>query len=116
MDKLNFVFLIREDSHWEKLFSHIASLKKRPETDKITVVAIGTSILSCLKNTHLDALKSSITHWSGENVQFFLCVNTLFRYGIEDNMLLPEIMLAHEGGLLKVALFEAMGYHSFTLG
>ncbi len=28
MDKLNFVFLIRDDRYWEQLFSHIAHLKQ----------------------------------------------------------------------------------------
>ncbi len=117
MEKLNFVFLIRDDSRWEQLFSHIANMKKQSdEIDKIAVVAISTALLSCLKSTHLDTLKASISHLTDENVEFYMCTNTLSRYGINENLLLPEIKIAREGGLLKVARFEASGYHTITLG
>ncbi|CAK7074910.1 MAG: hypothetical protein PARBA_03017 [Parabacteroides sp.] len=116
MDKLNFVFLIKDDRCWEELFSHIINFKKQPAmTDKIAVISIGTALLSCLKSTHLDTTKSTITYLNNENVEFYQCINTLSRYGIDEKMLLPEISIAREGGLMKVAYFESMGYHSFTL-
>lgn len=116
MEKLNFVFLIRDDSRWEQLFSHIANMKKQSdEINKIAVVAISTALLSCLKSTRLDTLKTSISHWTEENVDFYMCINTLSRYGIDENLLLPEIKIAREGGLIKVARLEANGYHTITL-
>lgn len=117
MDKLNFVFLIRDDRYWEQLFSHITNLNRQPaRVGKIAVVSIGTALLSYLKSTHLDAIKSTIENLSNENVTFYQCINSLSRYGIDENMLLENILIAEEGGLLKVACFESMGYHSFTLG
>lgn len=117
MEKLNFVFLIRDDNYWDQVFSHIANLKKQPDAiDRIAVVAVGTSLLSCLKSTHLDQRKSSITHLATENVEFYLCTNTITRYGIDEDMFLPEISIAREGGLLKAARFESMGYHLITMG
>lgn len=117
MEKLNFVFLIRDDSRWEQLFSHIANMKKQSdEIDKIAVVAVSSALLSCLKSTRLDTLKASMSHWAKDNVDFYMCINTLSRYGIDENLLLPEIKVAREGGLIKVARFEASGYHTVTLG
>ena len=116
MDKLNFVFLIWEDNHWEQLFSHIANISKQAAMiDKIVVVAVGTALLSYLKSTHLDTVKAAISHWKKENVEFYLCGNTLSKYGIDEDRILPEIKIAHEGGLLKVATLESMGYHTITL-
>lgn len=117
MEKLNFVFLIRDDSRWEQLLSHIANMKKQfDEIDKLAVVAISTALLSCLKSTHLDMLKTTISNLADNNVEFYMCTNTLSRYGINEDLLLPEIKIAREGGLLKVARFEAIGYHTITLG
>ena len=31
-------------------------------------------------------------------------------------MLLPEIKVAYEGGLIKAAEFDSMGYHLITMG
>ena len=117
MEKLNFVFLIRDDRYWEQLFSHIANMKKQSdEIDKIAVVAVSTALLSYLKSTHLDTLKATISHLANNNVEFYMCTNTLSRYGINENSLLPKIKIAREGGLLKVACFETNGYHTITLG
>lgn len=117
MEILNFVFLIRDDNYWEQVFSHIANLKKQPDAiDRIAVVALGTSLLSCLRSTHLEQLKFSISHLATENVEFYLCTNTISRYGIDENLFLPEISIAREGGLLKAARFESMGYHLVTMG
>lgn len=117
MEKLNFVFLIRDDRCWEQLFSHIANLSKLPaEVDRIAVVAVGTALLSYLKSTRLDALKATIFRLANDNVKFYLCTNSLSRYGIEESMLLPEVHIAHQGGLVEVARFESQGYHSVTLG
>lgn len=117
MDKLNFVFLIREDNHWEQLFSHIANLSKQVAmTDKIVVVAVGTALLSCLKSTRMETVKSAISQLNKGNVEFYLCGNTLSKYGIDEDFILPEIKIAHEGGLLKVACLESVGYHNMTLG
>lgn len=117
MEKLNFVFLIRDDNCWDQVFSHIANLKKQSEEiGRIAVVAVGTSLLTCLKSTHLEQRKSSISHLSADNVAFYLCTNTISRYGIDENMLLPEINIAREGGLLKAARFESMGYHLVSMG
>lgn len=117
MEKLNFVFLIRDDRCWEQLFSHIANLNKLPaEVDKIAVVAVGTALLSYLKSTRLDALKATIFRLANENVQFYLCTNTLSRYGMDESMLLTEVRIAHQGGLVEVARFESKGYHTITLG
>lgn len=116
MEKLNIVFLIREDNRWEQLFSHIANLKKQPDDiDKIAVVIVNTAILSCLKSTRLDKLKAMVSDLKADNVTFYLCVNTLNRYGIQRDMILPEIEISDKGGLLTVARFEEMGYHVFTL-
>ena len=71
MEKLSFVFLIREDTCWNQLFSHVDNLKKSSnEVGNIAVVSVGTA----------------------------------------------QIAIAHEGGLLKVAKLESMGYHQIVLG
>lgn len=115
VDQFDFVFLIQDDNHWEKLFSHIVNLKQQSVVNNIAVVILNTAILSCLESTHLDAIKVTFSKLTNENIEFYLCTNTLFRYGMEENMLLPEIKIAKEGGLLKVALFETLGYHKVTL-
>lgn len=117
MEKFSFVFLIREDGKWEQTLSHADNLLKSPnKVDNIAVVAIGTAILSCLKRTNMKALKENITRLAGENVQFHLCINTMHRYGIDEDMLLPEIKVAYEGGLIKTAELSSKGYHLITMG
>lgn len=117
MKKLSFVFLIREDNYWNQVFSHIENLKKSPDkVGDIAVIAIGTALLSCLQFTNLKTLKENIARLSKEGIQFYLCINTMSRYGITEDMLLPEIVVALEGGLLRAAVFESEGYHLITLG
>ncbi|WP_417190432.1 DsrE family protein [Bacteroides sp.] len=117
MDKFSFVFLVREDGSWEQVFSHADNLlKSRNKVENIAVVAIGTALLSCLKRTNMSALKENITRLAGENVKFYLCANTMHRYGVDEDMLLPQIKVAHEGGLIKVAEFSSLGYHLITMG
>lgn len=117
MEKFNFVFLIREDGRWEQVLSHADNLLKSPnKVENIAVVAIGTAILSCMKRTNMKTLKENITRLSGENVQFYLCTNTMQRYGVDEAMLLPEINVAYEGGLIKTAELDSMGYHLITMG
>ncbi|WP_291586594.1 DsrE family protein [Bacteroides sp.] len=117
MEKLNFVFLIREEGHWEQLFGYITNLNKvSGAVGKIAVVTAGTALLSCLKSTRLDILKTTLSRLANENVTFYLCTNTLSRYGISEDLILPEFNIALEGGLLEAARFEAMGYHMITLG
>lgn len=84
--------------------------------ESIAVVAIGTALLSCLKRTNMSTLKENITRLAGENVKFYLCANTMHRYGVDEDMLLPQIKVAHEGGLIKVAEFSSQGYHLITMG
>lgn len=117
MEKVNFIFLIREDRYWEQVFSHIKNLKKSAdEIGNIAIIAIGSALLSCLQHTNMKTFKETIARLSKENVQFYLCINTMSRYGINEEMLLPQITVAHEGGLLKAAKLEATGYHLITLG
>lgn len=117
MEKFNFIFLIRENSYWNQVFSHVENLKKSAnETGNIVVIAVSSALLSCLQHTNMKTLKETIAHLSEENIQFYLCINTMSRYGINEEMLLPQITVAHEGGLLKAAKFEATGYHLITLG
>ena len=116
MEKFSFVFLIREDGYWEQAFSHADYLLKSGKVENIAVVAIGTALLSSLKRTNMKTLKENITRLAGENVQFYLCTNTMNRYGVDEDMLLPEIKVAYEGGLIKAAEFDSMGYHLITMG
>lgn len=117
MEKFSFVFLIREDNYWPQLFSHVENLKKSSdEVGNIAVVVIGTALLSCLYRTNMKTFKETISSLSDQGIQFYLCTNTMFRYGVGKEMLLPRISIAYEGGLLKAAKFESMGYHLFTLG
>lgn len=117
MEKLNFVFLIREDARWGQLLGHIANLNKTSGlVGEIAVVAVGTSLLSCLKSARMDAFKATISRLANENVAFYLCINTLSHYGISEDLILPEFTITHVGGLIEVARFEAMGYHMVPLG
>ena len=117
MEKLDFVFLIRDDKSWIQLFSHIYNLQKETHVvDKMAVVAVGTSVLSCFLCTTLSDFKESVAKLVNNGVEFYICINTLHKYGITENMILPEIKIAREGGLIKVARFETKGYHVITLG
>lgn len=117
MEKINFVFLISVDTGWREVFSHIKNLRKTTgDVGNIAVVAIGTAILSCLQQTNKPKLKEAVTAMSKEGVQFYLCINTMERYGITKDMLLPEIQVATDGGLMRTAKLEAQGYHKFPVG
>lgn len=117
MEKFSFVFLIREDGYWEQVFSHADNLlKSSNKVENIAVVAIGTALLSCLKRTNMKTIKENFTRLAGKNVQFYLCTNTMHRYGVDEDMLLPEIKVAYEGGLIKAAEFSSTGYHLITMG
>lgn len=76
MDKLNFVFLIKDDHCWEELFSHIINLKTAcNDRYKIAVISIGTALLSCLK-VHLVHNQITITYLNNnENVEFYQCIS-----------------------------------------
>ena len=77
---MNFVFLIRDDRYWEQLFLHIAHLNQQSAmVDKIAVVSVGTALLSCLKSTQLETVKSTFTRLDNENVKFYQCINTFSR-------------------------------------
>ena len=117
MEKIDFVFLINKDTGWKDVFSHIENLKNtRNETGNIAVVAIGTALLSCLQRTNEKKFQESISGLSKEGVQFYLCINTMRRYGITEDLLLPEIKVAQDGGLMRTARFESQGYHKFMIG
>lgn len=117
MEKFSFVFLIREDGHWEQVLSHANNLLKSPNRiENIGVVAIGTAVLSCLRRTNMKAFKENVKRLADERVQFYLCTNTMQHYGVDEDMLLPEIKVAYEGGLIKAAEFDSIGYHLITMG
>ena len=117
MNKIDFVFLISVDTGWQEVFSHIKNLKETTdESGKFAVVVIGTALLSCLQRTNKKTLQQTIAALSKEGVEFFLCINTMNRYGVAKDMLLSEIKVAEEGGLMKTAKLEAQGYHKFPIG
>ncbi len=117
MEKINFVFLIKADMCWKDVFSHIENLKNTTdETGDIAVVAIGTALLSCLQHTNKKEFRETISNLSKAGVQFYLCINTMHRYGITEDMILPGIKVAEDGGLMRIAKLELQGYHMFALG
>lgn len=117
MNKIDFVFLISVDAGWQEVFSHIKNLKKSTnDAGKFAVVAIGAALLSCLQRTNKKTLQETIAALSKESVEFFLCINTMNRYGVTKEMLLPEIKVAEDGGLMRTAKLEAQGYHKFQIG
>lgn len=116
MEKIDFVFLISVDTGWKEVFGHIRNLKETTnEAGKFAVVAIGTAILSCLKRTNKKTLQETISALSKEGVEFFLCINTMNRYGVTEDLLLPEVKVATDGGLMRTAKLEAQGYHKFPI-
>lgn len=117
MEKINFVFLLRADTGWKELFLHIKNLKETTDdTGSIAVVAIGTAILSCLQRTNKPKLKEAVANLAKEDVQFYLCINTMKRYGVTADMLLPEVKVAEDGGVMRTAKLEGQGYHKFPIG
>ncbi len=117
MEKHNVVFLIADESKWEQLLRNIDHLNKNKELiDKIAVVAINTSILSCLSSTMLNEFKEKVKILSEQNVDFYLCDNTRKRYGIDSSNILPQFTIATEGGLAKTLLLEDVNYRLFSLG
>ena len=110
-EKFKILFLITKEEEWSTLFAHIGHVNKsKDKVESIVVVIINTAILSCLKDNSLTQRKQLFIQMEQDKVEFILCRNTMQKYGIKDEMILPHLDIAEEGGLIKVLSYTKRGY------
>ncbi len=116
MKKSSIVFLLSNEDSWPKLLAHITHIKNNPEfSGKIAVVVIGSAILSCLNSSSLIDTQKQIEHFSLNHVDFYLCINTMNRYGITINQILTPFTIATSGGVIEVTKLVDQGYQLFQM-
>ena len=118
MKKYRIVYLISNENRWDHLLQQLKHINEHPELiDHIAIVVVDTAILSCLKNTIFTDLKAQISFYKAQqHTDFFLCNNTCIKYGITNDLILPEFELVKEGGILKALELESEGFNLFILG
>ena len=115
MENLKVVFSINDDTKWEHLLGDVLGMAAATEfVNKVAVVAMGTSILTLLKSTRLDALKTKIHEAKDKGVDFYICIGTMRKYGIVKEQLLDEFQVAESGADIKILQLNALGYQLLT--
>ena len=103
-------YLITDEHKWTTLIGRVNNmLKSGCEFESISIVVLDTAILSCLNNSILDEFKNEVAILTADVVEFYACINTLHKYGITENMLLPDVKVAVEGGMMKYLRLEDEG-------
>lgn len=116
MSKNKVVYLLGDENKWSHVLGQIANIRKRQDiVIEIAVIVVDTAILSTLKTTVFDDFKKQISELSNANVSFFACNNTLNKYGIPADMLLPQFTVVTEGGAIKAITLQNEGYYLFAL-
>lgn len=116
MEKQKVLYAFNDDLHWEKILKDVDHIYARKDlVDKIAIIAFGTAILSILRNTSLEEIKTKITNYAAGGVDFYVCGNTMKKYGITKDQLIPVIQVAEEGTFIKILEMKEDGYFLFTL-
>lgn len=116
MEKNKVLYLLGDENKWNHVLGQINNIRKRPDVvTEIAVVVVDTAILSTFANTVFDDFKKEIAALSLANVSFYACNNTLHKYGIPANMLLPEFTIVPEGGAIKAITLQNEGFYLFAL-
>ena len=110
------VYLLGDENKWNQVLGQINHVLSHPEqVDKVAVIVVGTAILSCLKAATLISFQDQVTEKASKGVDFFLCVNTMHKYGITPDMIMPVFSIATQGGVIKAIELKEEGYHLFTI-
>ena len=105
------VFLIKDNNDWDYLFHYITHLSQYPDIiTGIVVIVTDTAVLSCLKGTKLDNFRFLLKTAIDEKTEFWICNNTLHKYNIAFDSLIPVFKLAEKGGIIKLCEFQSNGY------
>ena len=109
------MFSINNDIYWNRIIADLEAFSRKPQfIDKMAVVAMGTSILSLLNSTRLDDLKQKIADLATKNVALYICIGTMHKYGITQDMLLPQFTVADNGADIKILELRSEGYELIT--
>ena len=101
MEKYKIVFLIRDNNKWINLFGNIENIcKQSHKIEKISVVITDTAVMSCLLGAKINWFNKEIKSALDKKVEFFVCINTMHKYNIDLNSILPAFSLATEGGII----------------
>ncbi|MDO5571768.1 MAG: DsrE family protein [Bacteroidales bacterium] len=110
------VFLIESLGKWPHTIDQIHNIKKvKNAVNNVAVVAIGTAVFGYLKSRKSDVLRDDVKKLQGSNVSFFACGNTAGAYGLTQDMMIENVPIVTEGGLLKVFSFQSKGYYLVTI-
>lgn len=107
----NVVIDIDDNKKWYHLLEMVENLKKFPNvSENITVVAHDTAVLSYLNSTELQCLRDQMEKLSEKNVHFYICTNTLKKYGIARERMLPYVNIAENGAIVEILKLQDDGY------
>lgn len=116
MEKQKIMFAFNDETKWSKIVDEAEGMLECTDlVDKIAVVAMGSAILSTLKSTILTDFKDKISELSSKGIEFYICCNTMHKYGITVDMILPQIKIAPRGTDIKILELKQAGYLLYTV-
>lgn len=115
MEKQKIMYAFNDDSKWKKIVYDAQEMLENVDiVDKIAIIAMSSAILSTLKSTILTDLKEIINDLSNRGIEFYLCGDTMRKYGITVDMVLPQFKIAPRGTDVKILELKQAGYMLFT--
>ena len=116
MEKYKIIFFLSNNEQWNGLMNYLQHIYLFPEKiDQAAVVITSSAILSCLKHSDQDALHREMEAYQKKGVAFFICGNTVEKFQLDPDNLMPDMDIVSEGGIYKVLECQSLGYSLFKL-
>ena len=116
MEKQKVMFAFNDETKWEKIIGEAEGMLDCADiVENVAIVSMGTTVLSILKSTILTDFKDKVSELSSKGVDFYICCNTMHKYGITADMILPEIKIAERGTDIKILELKQAGYIMYTV-
>jgi uncharacterized protein len=80
------------------------------ENIEIVVVSHGPAVKRLVDIEAVDQVRNGVAGLQAQGVSFEACANTLTALGIERDELLPDIKIAEQGGVTRIAELQGQGY------
>jgi intracellular sulfur oxidation DsrE/DsrF family protein len=80
--------------------------------DKVDIVLVshGPAVKRFVDIEAVDRIRSGVAKLQEQGVEFDACANTLTALGIERDELLPNFVIAEQGGVTRIAELQSKGY------
>jgi intracellular sulfur oxidation DsrE/DsrF family protein len=81
-----------------------------PENVHIVLVAHGPAVKSFVDIDAVDKTRAAVKQLQAEGVEIDVCANTLKAFGLKLDEMLPGLVEAKSGGVVRIAELEGEGY------